>query len=434
MRWRNIELFVVCTFLMLTLAEFIQAAIQIRIFGPNLLHYRIWQYIVIVVIFLSDRHAFKTRSMTAVYVYTVIYLVMGLLGHYVSQRYEIVGTGVINILPVDLAVTLLIKEHYLRPEKIRDLRIVLKVAWFAFILACITSLIVITRYPSAVRGTEYEYFRGDVSTFKRLGLGGYGLFSSLPFLIPIVFYYYKDTLRQNRFKSFFYLLVIALFIYTSYKAVIVAPFIITLTVVLLSALGRKRFKTNLIIILLLLAFFVVTPRHIIGQVFIGVSETIPNRDMSTKFRDIGISYITGIDISEAAEGSVSTVEHRAARIAINWDQFLANPLIGKGTSGNPHLYWLNILAQFGLLGAFPIIWVTLIQFVYWEKLEEEYRFYYFVSILAYVVMLFIKAHGGYHYYLAVFFMVPGSYYLRHGFNLEHGVQEPSMEMVSSEAA
>ena len=432
MRWRDIELLVVCTFLMLAIAEFIQVEVQIRIFGPNLLHPRIWQYAVIFVIMVSNPQAFTSKTMVIIYIYTIFYVLMGLVGYYLPERYEIAGKSPYRLVPLGWAVIVLMREHYFRQEKLADLRIVLKVAWFAFILACLTSLFVIIRNPGAVRGTEVTFIEEDVRSFRGSGLGGYGFFSSLPFLIPIIFYYLKNHLTYRKGKTLSLFVLLGLFLYTSYKGVIIAPFLIAITTIILSALGRRRFRSSLAIVILIVLTFTLMPKNVIGGALIDISEVVPNRDMSTKFRDLGVSYITGLEIVESAEGSSNTVEHRASRIATNLDQFRKYPLLGAGVQGNPHLFWLNQLAHFGLIGIFPLIWLLVVLFGYIKKFDDEYKFYYFLSFLSYVFLLFIKANGGYHFMLAVFFIAPGSYYLSHDFSQSQvtspevsGVRQPA---------
>lgn len=415
MRWRNIELFVVCVFLLLTIVEFIQVAVQIRIFGPNLLHPRIWQYLVLFVILVGNPRAYQSKAMLIVYIYTLLYVLLALVGHYLPDRYWIVGTSPLKFLQVGWAVVVLLREHYFRPEMQRELRIVLKVAWLGFIVACLTSLYVVIRYPGAVRGAEIEYIEEDVRSYRSLGMGGYGFISSLPFMIPILYYFFRDSLNKKKRQALFYWLLVLLFLYTSYKGVIIAPFIIAVAIVLLSVLGRKRFRSSLIVMLVLVLIFTVLPNSFIGEAFIGISEIVPNRDMSQKFRDLGISYITGLEIVSSAEGSGNTVEHRASRVAVNLEQFAKHPLFGAGTPGNPHLFWLNQLAHFGLVGFFPLAWLLVTLLSYMRRFDDEFKFYYLLSVLAYVVLLMVKASGGYHFLLAVFFIAPGSYYLTHEF-------------------
>jgi len=244
---------------------------------------------------------------------------------------------------------------------------------------------------------------------------GYVFISSLPFLIPILFYFYRHSLQKNKRQALFFLFLIVLFLYTSYRGVIIAPFIIAVAVFLLSALGRGRFRSNIIIMLILVTIFALLPNSFIGGTLIDLSEVVPNRDMSQKFRDMGVSYITGLEIVSSAEGSGNTVEHRASRVAVNIEQFMKYPILGAGTPGNPHLFWLNQLAHFGLVGFFPLVWLILTLVSYMRRFDDEFKFYYLLCVLAYVVLLMVKASGGYHFLLAVFFIAPGSYYLTHDF-------------------
>lgn len=423
MRWRNIELFVVCFFLVTTIAEFVRIAFAVRLLGMNIMHPRLWQYFVLFVILISDSKVYFSKSMRIMYVWTFIYVMMGLAGHYMPDRYQMLGTSPIRLLPTGWAVVVVLVEHYLKPEKINDLRIVIKVTWIAYIVACLTSVYVIIRFPGAVRGTEEAFFREDMGIYRGLGMGGYGFFSAIPFLIPVVMYYFKHSNLIKLRSSFPVLVVIALFMYVSYSAQIVAPFIVSVFILIVSSLGRRRMRASIATLVLMFIMVAVIPSEIIGNGLVSLSESIANKNMSTKIHDMGVSYITGVDIVEADESSGNAVEHRASRVMLNMNQFMSSPLIGAGVPGDTHLFWLNLLAQYGLMGAFPVLWLFLVQFRIIKRFDEEYKFYYLVSVIAFVVMLSIKAIGGYHYMLSMMLMVPGSYYLAH----EH--KQPSSEVV-----
>lgn len=413
MRWRNIELFVVCFFLITTIAEFVRIMFRVSLFGVNFMHPGLWQYLALCVILIGNPKAFLSKSMLILYVYSAIYLLLGFAGHYMPDRYSTLGTNPLQLLPVGWAVVVVLVEHYLRPEKLRDMKIVITVCWVAYIVACLTSAYVIYRYPAAVRGTEEAFFRDEGRTFRALGLGGYGFFSAIPFLIPVLVYYFKHYARFNRRMATLMLLFIVLFMYVSYSASIVAPFIVSVFILIMSFMGRRRIRSSILTLVLMLLVVAVIPNQIIGDGMITLSQSISNKNMSRKIHDMGISYSTGVDVAEAEEGSDNSVEHRASRVMINMNQFLKNPIIGAGVPADTHLYWFNLLAQYGMMGAFPIIWLLLVQFKIIRKFDAEYKFYYLVSVIAFVVMLTIKAIGGYHYFIAMLLMVPGSYFLTH---------------------
>ncbi len=88
--------------------------------------------------------------------------------------------------------------------------------------------------------------------------------------------------------------------------------------------------------------------------------------------------------------------------------FVKSPIIGTGKEGNAHLFWLNILAQFGLVGLLPLIFIIWLQSKKNTKfLSEDILFTYYLSIASFIMLGLMKALGGYPMYLTLFFIIPG---------------------------
>ena len=102
------------------------------------------------------------------------------------------------------------------------------------------------------------------------------------------------------------------------------------------------------------------------------------------------------------------IEGRASRIKYNLLDFLRSPIIGTGKEGNAHLFWMNLLAQFGLIGTLPLIFIIRQQIIKNAKLlSEDILFTYYLSISSFIFLGFMKAMAGYSIYLIPFFIVPG---------------------------
>ena len=191
-------------------------------------------------------------------------------------------------------------------------------------------------------------------------------------------------------------------------AVIVAPFLILIIVLILAILGRKRLKSNVVILCIILGLFFVTPKRIIGNIFYGFSDIVPNRELSTKLNEIGISFTEGIELVTYEYEASTGIEGRAARIKYNLLDFVKSPIIGTGKEGNAHLFWLNILAQFGLIGIFPLIYIIWLQIKKNAKLlSEDILFTYYLSMASFIALGLLKSISGYPMYLITFFIIPG---------------------------
>ena len=195
-------------------------------------------------------------------------------------------------------------------------------------------------------------------------------------------------------------------------AVIVAPFLILIIVLSLAILGRRRLKSNVVILCIILGLFFVTPKRIIGNIFYGFSDIVPNRELSTKLNEIGIAFTEGIELVTYEYEASTGIEGRAARIKYNLLDFVKSPIIGTGKPGNAHLFWLNMLAQFGLMGIFPLIYIIWLQIKKNAKsLSEDILFTYYLSMASFIVLGLLKSISGYPMYLITFFIIPVKIFL-----------------------
>ena len=195
-------------------------------------------------------------------------------------------------------------------------------------------------------------------------------------------------------------------------AVIVAPFLILIIVLSLAILGRRRLKSNVVILCIILGLFFVTPKRIIGNIFYGFSDIVPNRELSTKLNEIGIAFTEGIELVTYEYEASTGIEGRAARIKYNLLDFVRSPIIGTGKQGNAHLFWLNMLAQFGLIGILPLIYIIRLQIKKNAKsLSEDILFTYYLSMASFIVLGLLKSISGYPMYLITFFIIPVKIFL-----------------------
>jgi hypothetical protein len=406
---RKFELLIAYIIILLAFANFIPEYYAIRIAGQNILNIRVWVFLFFLVSIFFDPSSMFTPTMRWVYIYIGIYLLFEYLGHY-----DLWGLGRRSRFAwmrdqhLPLAISVLLIEKYSNPSRRDDLKKIINFSYLVIFTLCITSIIIIYRNPGVVRGAEEQISYEQLYQIRKFGLGEYTFFSSLPFLIPLLVYQYKIKLAESKKIPFINILPIIIITLCSYMAVIVAPFLILIIVLSLAILGRRRLKSNVVILCIILGLFFVTPKRIIGNIFYGFSDIVPNRELSTKLNEIGIAFTEGIELVTYEYEASTGIEGRAARIKYNLLDFVKSPIIGTGKQGNAHLFWLNMLAQFGLMGIFPLIYIIWLQIKKNAKsLSEDILFTYYLSMASFIVLGLLKAMGGYPIYLITFFIIPG---------------------------
>ena len=406
---RRIELIIAYIIILFAFANFIPEYYAFRIAGQNILNIRVWVFLFFLVSILLDSSSMFTPTMIWVYLYILIYLLLEVLGHY-----DLWGLGRRSRFAwmrdqhLPLAFSVLLIEKYSNPSRRDDLKKLINFSFLIIFTLCLTSIFIIYRNPGVVRGTEEQLSYELIYQVRKFGLADITFFSSLPFLIPLLVYQYKIKLAERKNIPLNSLLSIIIIIVCSYMAVIVAPFLLIIVFLFLAILGRKRLRSNMVILCILLGIFIVTPKSIIGNMFFSFSDIIPNKEVSIKLNEIGIGFTEGFELVTYEYEASTGIEGRASRIKYNLLDFLRSPIIGTGKEGNAHLFWMNLLAQFGLIGTLPLIFIIRQQVIKNAKLlSEDILFTYYLSMASFIVLGFIKNIGSYSMYLIPFFVIQG---------------------------
>lgn len=248
--------------------------------------------------------------------------------------------------------------------------------------------------------------------FERLGGGSYGFAGTIIGLFPIMIYYYK-----NNEISIFSKKVILLFGLVCFVALvrmqIFTNILLALLTISVSLLGSKRINLSVILVGLFIFFLILIPIDAYSKAFVNISQYFdPKSEIYYKLNDTA-EFITDGNLESTGTG------RRVARYPLLFDAFLTNPLWGYYASDNPsdiseggHLYWMNKLTIFGIIGFIPFL---LIHFFFVKKtlryFQREYSFYYLVSVFAILGLGFFKNLVGREMWFLYFVLLHGLYYL-----------------------
>ncbi len=413
LKWKNIECMVVCIFIVVTILNFIPTRFNIRLFGYNLLNARLWAYITIIFIVVGDRKILFSPPIIFCIILLAVFFGLEAIGHYDLQekgvhyrRYNMIETELLPIL-----VSILLAEHFFSKDYIHQLQIIIITGFIAYLIESIISIIIIYKYPFSVRGTEISYASEGSAFYESMGLGGYSIVSSLPFLIPPLIYYIKSNVAYLRNKRFIWIISLFIIILYSYKAVLIAPFLIGIAALILSLIGRARVLANIRFFILIPIIIILIPRIWFSNIFYAISEKITNQELKIKIADIGYSISEGIVLESNIESS-NVIEARASRIPLTLEAFMNNPILGQGTMVNQHVYWFNYLGQFGLIGFIPLALALGIYFSRTaKKLKLDANYYYILIVLSFIILGIIKRLIYFPIFISGIFFGPAMIYL-----------------------
>lgn len=252
-----------------------------------------------------------------------------------------------------------------------------------------------------------ESERVKILGYTKYGGGNYSFASALVCLFPMLIYLYKSN-DNSIFKKYQILLMGIIFFYALIKMQIVANILVAFIIIILSLLGRKNLKKSIGIYIILLIIIVAIPSHIYAELFYNVANIFDtNSEIYFKLNEMGTFFITGGTVENNA------INTRYARYPLLIQSFLSNPIWG-GKEWNGHLFWMNKLAVYGLLGTLPFIYII---YYYVKKnikyFDDEFSFYFLLSIFSIIGLGLMKALMGRELWYTFFIILPGFYYLQY---------------------
>ncbi len=311
---------------------------------------------------------------------------------------------------------IIILHLYLRRNNYIDLWVKLaKIGLLFIIITGVMTIVATTINPMVVRAS---YSTGEdtlvgFEAMQRLGFGSYGYMTALITLFPCLVYFYKKKEKLWLSKRSIIVLIL-LFFFVLLRSQIFANILSASLILLFSFLGSKRFKKTFILILLSGFILIIIPHSIWVNLLLEFSNFFnPESDISFKLIDMA-SFIQNPEL----DGSTSAGS-RAGRYPELIEVFLARPIFGDASykstyasemENGGHLYWMSYLALWGLLGFMG--YLTILRNIFRSVLglfDNEFKFYYYLSLLSVFIMGLIKNLTGREIWLFLLIIIPGLY-------------------------
>lgn len=301
----------------------------------------------------------------------------------------------------------------------RDLETLSKVSMWAFVFLLITMFttnIALNYDPYVVRqAANPEYFSTlQEGVFNLYGAAGYGYAQSFVFLIPLLVYKIKK--KQNLIFPWWILIpILAALLFTTARTQVFANFATALIITALALLGFKNRRKTYVAVIILGVIVVLTPPVLYSSIIHNVSQYFTQgSDIQNKLTEVAMS----IEYERVDE--TSEVGIRASRYPMLLEALLASPFKGDASYKSPysiapgfHIWWMFKLTVWGIPGFLFFVFVLykIFESIASALKDSEIRFYYFLSVLAFVIIGLMKNIHGREPWLMLIVVIPGLYYL-----------------------
>ncbi len=338
-----------------------------------------------------------------------IYLFLMFAGIYSSETYDYKWLLNRELLPIFVA--FLFYSIWIRYKRLINLRSFLKIVLVFILISAITSIIGLNKYPLAARELSGALGRDDdydtYNFYKSIGIAGYHFFYGLAFSMPVFI-----MMLKKHWSNIFQRLVIIIYIGIIFYAIIKSQMTTALLFAVLNAffavIGLKNFRKSLLLWTIVIGFISFIPNQFYADMLRSLSEVAPAEILHDRLYDLSIV----IESSEQGlEGTDTHMEKRAERIPFLLSQIAQSPFLGGGESTG-HVFWLDRLSVFGIVGIIP--WIILFYvFIRETKLviDKEYYLYFYLSLFSFIFIGFMKNNGGVLVYFFSFFMVSAILFL-----------------------
>lgn len=363
----------------------------------------------LVIVVLSKPNLLFNKTILILLLFASFYILMFFIGIYEneSEFYNIGWLFRVELMPIFVSCSLFI--IFSVPSKINYLIVIIKYTLLFILITSITSIFGLIRYPYAARelagslGMQEKFEL--ISFYKKIGIAGYDFFYGLAYIMPVFV-----VIIKKHWNLYFMRTILLCFLLFFIAAIILSQMttalICAIIGVLFSIIGVKDIKKSIAYFILTIVLIFFIPNQFYSNAFRELSTHVPGEILQSRLLDISIVIENSDQEIIDEETHISS---RAQRIPFLLENILKSPIIGGGpTTG--HNFWLDRISKFGLLGVIPwLIFYINIMKITVRKIKREYVYYYYLSIILYISVGFIKGSGGYITYILIIFVMPSLY-------------------------
>ncbi len=306
-------------------------------------------------------------------------------------------------------------SYYNLKRDILGLAFLSKWAFIFIIISLITTNIALFIDPAIVRASanNADFTSLQNNIYNILGTMDYSYVQAIIGLIPILVFYIKSE-RKFLFPRKILIIILLLIIITELRSLVFANIMVTILITILSFISSKNRRITFITITISGLIFIAIPNSFYAKLF---------SDLGSNFDPNTVTYkkLTGISvfIENPEVDNTTDIGRRVARYPLLFEALAARPVLGHSSynsrqniGAGAHLYWMNRLAIWGIPGFLFFIFVLFKVFRnIGSQFEPGYRYYYFLSVMAVILLGLTKAVGGREPWLMLIVVIPGLYYL-----------------------
>ena len=307
-------------------------------------------------------------------------------------------------------------SYFMVKSDFEKLAVISKYAFVFSLITIIGTNLALNIDPNIVRESAagYRENANQIALAKYTGLASYGYSQALVLLIPVLVFHIKKR-KPIIFSHKVLRIVLIVLLLTIIRSNVFANLLIAAFITFLSILGSKKPIALFSYLVFFLFIFVVIPNTVYSNIFSYFGSLFESgSEMNTKLNDFAF-FILNPELDNST-GAASRVE----RYPLLFDAFLSNPLFGVSSfrysidiSEGGHLYWMNKLVQIGLLGF--LFYIAVLYKLYRNIIsvfnDAEIRYYYLLSIIAFIVIGLTKNMDGREPWLMIILIIPGLYIL-----------------------
>ncbi len=253
---------------------------------------------------------------------------------------------------------------------------------FIFITT-VTTFTALQFYPSAVRDLVGNDNVSEVSFYLRLNIGSYFFQYLLVFVTPLMLYFYK--LHKNKiWLILFFAFVIEIVYAQIMGAIVMMLFNIFLTTLLIFT---KQTTSRYFSTLVIMGIFFLAIKDFIAQFFYFLAESsVGFYFLSEKFYEIASYIETGGEVDKSSENAYAY----EMKYQISERAFLDSPITGGTGESGGHQFWIDNLAEHGIVGT--IGWFVIF-IIFFRTVKKYFSAQEGVLILNSLIVFFLIGIG-----------------------------------------